>query len=138
MIKLSNTLLCLALVLLAGCASGPSGTIGGKTVDIDGVVTQIFPGDESSLRKGNIGWVTVEGKQGSGNYDKAYITVTTTSQLYSRVGNEESALTFNEIKVNDRVQVNFIGDVQQMQPVKARAAQVVVVRPGTSKSWLPF
>jgi hypothetical protein len=95
-------------------------------VDIRGAITQI--GITDSIDPNIIGVMRVEGSlQTDTRYDSARITIrrdTRISQFQSRVS---APATFNDLKLGQRVEVSFTGDVLQSYPAQATAAKIVIL-----------
>src|SRR5947207_1647393 len=67
--------------------------------DIRGEVTQITPADDAAKQRGVLGTIRVEGaKEDTTNYDKAVISITTTTTITKMVGKKKKECKFKDIK----------------------------------------
>ncbi len=122
----SALILCIAVVLAGGTVAGcgdeqPAAPSGDPS--ITGVATAVSPVDEATP---GVGSFRID--KGSGDYDKASISVTDDTAWYSRDG--DGYLTIDRPGVAEleskTVEVQFTGPVAESYPVQATAGWVIV------------
>ncbi len=121
-------IMALAAALLAGCRSDTQ--TGKEHSDIRGRVTRVLPasGGSDALRRPK-GAILVEGTlQSDTGYDKATITITDSTRLYTGPGTEGETIGFGDIRVGDSVEATFTGLVRESYPVQVTGARVMIVR----------
>lgn len=106
---------------LAACGDAQPATPSGDP-DITGIVTGADPGAGS----GAVAVFLVE--QGTGDYDKASVTVTGDTAWYRRAGGSTLASGVPDASglAGRRVEVRFAGAVAESYPVQGTAAWVIV------------
>ncbi len=138
MIKWYGIFLIITLFLFSGCvAEGPDtgkpypGNSGIQTgeVDIRGDITNIRLADAQSREMGVIGHVLIEGVvEEDTKFDKASVKITDKTYIYEQKGQDRRLVTFNSLKIGQRVQARFIGPVMESYPVQATAIEIVILK----------
>src|SRR5215207_6482255 len=90
--------------------------------DIRGKVSGV-----AALRaRGLVGRMSVDGKKEKDTeYDRASVTLTSTTKFYKWVGGKKKDAKFGDIKKGSVVQCNFVGPVAESYPVQAKAGEVL-------------
>jgi len=125
-IRLSVSLIGL-ISLLLGCA--PSGATPSTGADIRGTITDILQADAQSREEGIIGSVLIEGViEEDTQFDKASVTITDKTRIFEQKGQERLPMTFESLKIGQRVQARFTGGVLESYPVQATASEIVILK----------
>ena len=113
--------------LLLGC--GPSGIIPGAGADIRGSITDIQQADAQSREEGIIGSVLIEGViEEDTEFDKASVTITDKTRVLEQKGEDRLSVTFESLKIGQRVEARFTGPVMESYPVQATASEIVILK----------
>jgi hypothetical protein len=113
--------------LLLGC--GPSGTTPGAGADIRGSITDIQQADAQSREEGIIGSVLIEGViEEDTEFDKASVTITDKTRVLEQKGEDRLSVTFESLKIGQRVEARFTGPVMESYPVQATASEIVILK----------
>lgn len=118
----------LILIVMSGCSTSPQ--IPADNVDdeftsgVNGTITIISFDDNS-----NVTSILVEGEQEITDkgyyYDKAHVSITEVTKIYSGKGDKE--IPTNELKEGMNVEVIFYGPVAESYPVQAKAKTIRVI-----------
>lgn len=126
----SAVLLCITVLLAAGAVAAcgddqPAVPAGDPS--ISGVVTSADGGDGASATD-PVSFFLID--QGSGDYDKASISVTDDTAWYSRDGDDDGFVAIERPQAAElegkTVEVQFTGPVAESYPVQATAGWVIV------------
>jgi hypothetical protein len=121
------------MVLLLACTP-PSGAVRSSGVDIRGEIKRIRRA--SSEDEGRfVGTVLVEGdKKANESFDQANLIVTDETRIFERRGDERRRATFEDLKVGDTVEAQFVeGPTVMMYPLQVGAAEIVILNRGAPK-----
>jgi len=125
-IRLSVSLIGL-ISLLLGC--GPSGATPSTGADIRGTITDILQADAQSREEGIIGSVLIEGViEEDTEFDKASVTITDKTRVLEQKGEDRLSVTFESLKIGQRVEARFTGPVMESYPVQATASEIVILK----------
>lgn len=125
-IRLSVSLIGL-ISLLLGC--GPSGATPSTGADIRGTITDILQADAQSREEGMVGSVFIEGViEEDTQFDKASVTITDKTCIFEQKGQERLPVTFESLKIGQRVEARFTGGVLESYPVQATASEIVILK----------
>lgn len=113
--------------LLLGCA--PSGAAPSAGADIRGTITDIYQADAQSREEGIVGSVLIEGViEEDTEFDRASVTITDKTRIFEQKGQERLPVTFDSLKIGQRVQARFTGGVLESYPVQATASEIVILK----------
>ena len=95
--------------------------------DIRGKITQIHrPTDQE---KSIIGTVMVEADKKDAKVDKANLIVTDETRILKEQGEERVQATFDDLKVDQRVEARFVeGPTIMIYPLRVKASEIVILR----------
>lgn len=115
------------LSLVLGCAR--SGSAGNAEADIRGRITSIHRADVRARERGIIGFVFVDGiKERDTKFGKASVRITNKTGILKQEGQDWRPVTFESLKIGQRVEVRFTGPVMKSYPVQANAIQIVILK----------
>lgn len=102
----------------------------GKAFDISGRIKKINRADASEGRNNISGTLLIDGDDGARpGFDKAVVRVNTGTSIIVMRGDERKPLSFEELRVGDRISVRFTpGPVLMSYPVQATAAEIIIGR----------
>ncbi|HEY0323374.1 MAG TPA: endonuclease/exonuclease/phosphatase family protein [Pyrinomonadaceae bacterium] len=102
----------------------------GKAVDISGRIKKINRADVADGRNTIFGTLLIDGDDGAKpGFDKALVRVNTGTSIAVIRKEVRNPLSFDELRVGDRVQVRFTpGPVLMSYPVQATAAEITVFK----------
>lgn len=93
-------------------------------IDIAGTITQLNPATADSGTQ-TFGVILVEADVASTyHYDKASVTITNKTIL---IGSNGKKIHFSDLATGQKVEVSFIGGVDESYPVQAEAGKIVVL-----------
>ncbi len=127
-----STLLCMvALVLLAGCssgtASGSSATPSdpcGKSSNVKGTITSI----KNVTNRNFVGSFMLNGTgEQQAAFDQVVVSVSSTTQVFEKRGNECHATSFTTLQSGQRLQIQTTGTVAQSYPPQVEATEIVIL-----------
>lgn len=101
------------LAMLGGCSPSPPK----DAPSISGVIATVTPG------YGSLGTILVEG---SGEYDKASVTISASTTMLREVEGGYERATFEDLQAGMAVDVWFTGPVAESYPVQASAKALTV------------
>lgn len=127
-VKLVGLVLLIILALLAlGCRSPKSTKNMG--VDIRGNIVSIHRADAQSRGKGIIGSLLIEGTiEKDTKFDKASVIIKDKTRIFEQKGRSRRSVTFDYLKVGQKVQARFTGPVLESYPVQATATEIVILK----------
>jgi len=122
----------LLFICLAACQAGMGDTptapvdkprLAAGNPDIRGEITNIHQKEGITVS------VLVEGEiEADTGYDKASVTITDTTRIYEKVGEDYLALSREDLYLGLRVEVLFTGVVLESYPVQTEAEEIVILR----------
>lgn len=121
-------LLILLFSMIAACDSG-SNTPGSQTPcdkasSLKGTITQITSGTSAH------GLLIDSTKEQGTQYSKFYAIVKADTQVFEKQGQECRSMSFADLKIGQRVQVQSTGIAAQSFPVQLTATEIVILPPG--------
>lgn len=115
------------LPLVVGCTS--AGTPVETSADIRGTITDLFRPEPSVAAGDMVGSLLIEGTvEEDTGYDRAFVSVTTETQIFEQVGQGRRLVDFEALAVGQRVEARFLGPVMESYPVQATAVEIVILR----------
>jgi len=116
-----------SISLVLGCVS--SHPIDSTGADIRGDITSIHQADAENGEKGIVGSILIEGViEEDTEFDKASVTITDKTRIFEQKGQDRRPVTFESLKMGQRVQARFTGPVMESYPVQATASEVVILK----------
>ena len=121
-------LLILWLSVVTACDTGSnnpsSQTPCDKPCSLKGTITQITSGTSAN------GLVIDSTKEKGVQYSKFYAIMKTDTQVFEKHGQECRSMSFADLKIGQRVQVQSTGIAAQSFPVQLTATEIVILPPG--------
>jgi hypothetical protein len=106
---------------LSGCDE-PAAPVAGP--DIRGVITSLARGG----RGGAVGTLRIEGgKMADTRFDKAVVAVTTATRVFQREPAGPGRVSFEALRLGDKVEARFAGPVAESYPVQATASEILIL-----------
>jgi hypothetical protein len=105
--------------------------------DIRGVVSRVSRKEKETENPDRIliGSLLIEGtKEADTELDKAVVRVSDETAIFEMRGGERRRVTFDALKVGQRVEARFIGPVLRSYPAQARASEIVILEESSSSS----
>ncbi len=112
----------------------PSSGVESSDVDIRGTITRIRRASAEDDGR-FIGTVLIEGdKKANASLDKANLIVTNETRIFARRGEERRQAAFEDFKVGDVVEAQFVeGPTVMMYPLQVGASEIVILNRGRAK-----
>lgn len=112
----------------------PSSGVESSDVDIRGTITRIRRASAEDDGR-FIGTVLIEGdKKANASLDKANLIVTNETRIFARRGEERRQAAFEDFKVGDVVEAQFVeGPTVMMYPLQVGASEIVILKRGRAK-----
>ena len=136
-VRILSTLILCAIFVLTSCAAVansqtvPVLTATSTDPTAAGIrchTTDIQQTDGSNRAHGIIGEILVEGVQEQDTqFDRASVTITDKTRLLEQQGQDRRPVTFESLKMSQRVQARFIGPVAETYPVRATASEILIL-----------
>ncbi len=126
-IKLIPLLILLFAVMVAcdtGSNTPSSQTPCDKQSSLKGTITRIASGSSTN------GLLIDSSKEKGVQYSKFYATVKADTPVFEKQGQECRTMSFADIKIGQRVQLQTTGLVAQSSPVQVTATEIVILPPG--------
>ena len=119
----------LIVVLSLAFTYAPASGMESSDVDIRGTITRIRQASDEDEAK-FIGTVLVEGdKKANASLDKANLIVTNETRIFERRGDERRQASFEDLKVGDVVEAQFVeGPTVMMYPLQVAASEIVILQ----------
>jgi hypothetical protein len=97
--------------------------------DVRGNLTKFVAADATARQNGILGFFIVEGAvEPDTTYAQAAVTVTVKTKLVEQHDRAHKAVTFDSLRVGQKVQVRFAGPAGQSFPVQATASRVTILK----------
>jgi hypothetical protein len=94
--------------------------------DVRGAITHI---SHSEGEKNILGRILIEGaKEKDTKVDRANVTVTTQTKLFTQEDGERKPVTFDDLKEGQQVEARFKGPVMESYPVQATADEITILK----------
>ena len=121
-------LLILLFSVMAACDTGSnnpsSQTPCDKPSSLKGTITQITSGTSAN------GLLIDSTKEQGTQYSKFYATVKADTPVFEKQGQECRSMSFADLKIGQRVQMQSTGIAAQSFPVQLTATEIVILPPG--------
>ncbi|MBE9572285.1 MAG: DUF3221 domain-containing protein [Proteobacteria bacterium] len=125
-IRMAGLLIGLLSVVL-GC--GRFHAIDCSGADIRGTITNIHRVDAQKGEKGFIGSIRIEGvREEDTKFCKASVIITDKTRIFEQKGRDRYRVTFETLKIGQKVEARFTGPVAQSYPVQANALEIVILK----------
>jgi beta-N-acetylhexosaminidase len=99
-----------------------------QAYDIRGSISSLSRADGQSRERGILGTVLVEGVvEKDTKFDRASVTVKDETRIFERKGGSRRSVTFDDLRVGQKVGARFAGPVLESNPVQATAAEIVIL-----------
>lgn len=103
-------------------------TVQADDPDIRGKITQIHRATDQEKNR-IIGTVMVEAEKKDAKVDKANLTVTDETRILKEQGEERVSATFEDLKVDQRVEARFVeGPTIMIYPLQVKASEIVILK----------
>ena len=120
-IILLGAILIITFLFTMGCSLSNIGT----RADIRGNITNISKNTED---KNIIGSILIEGNlERDTKYDKASVTITRQTRIFEYKNKKLIKADFESLKIGQKVQALFAGQVLESYPVQVKAIEVVIL-----------
>lgn len=98
-----------------------------EKISIRGTPASVSPADEEGKKSGVLGTLLMEGRKDKDTeYDKAMVKVTKATKIYMLVGKDLKPASFDDLKPNVRMEIQFAGPAGEGFPVTATAGKIVI------------
>jgi hypothetical protein len=94
-----------------------------KEWDLQGSIAAVTKAEQTTPRNAVLGSLLVMAEKG----DDAAVTVTDSTKIYLAQAKDRRPVSFNALKPGLKVRVRFAGPAAQSYPIRATAAEVVVL-----------
>jgi len=99
-----------------------------EKVSLRGMPASVSPADDEAKKTGVLGTLLMEGRKDKDTeYDKAMVKVTKATKIFKMVGTELKPATFDDLKPNTKMEIQFTGPVAESFPVMATAGKIVIL-----------
>jgi hypothetical protein len=96
-------------------------------VSLRGTPASVSPADEDGKKAGILGTLLMEGRKDKDTeYDKAMVKVTKATKIFIMAGKDLKPATFDDLKPNVKMEIQFSGPVGEGFPVTATAGKIVI------------
>jgi hypothetical protein len=128
---LKTTIIFFAALFISGWPSQVAAQTGGP--DIRGTVSRVSRKEADNPDKVLIGTLLIEGtKEADTQLDKAVVRVSDETAIFEMRGGERRRVSFDALKVGQRVEARFTGPVLRSYPAQARASEIVILEEPSS------
>ena len=98
-----------------------------EKISIRGMPASVSPADDEGKKAGILGTLLMEGRKDKDTeYDKAMVKVTKATKIFMMVGKDLKPATFDDLKPNVKMEIQFSGPVGESFPVQATAGKIVI------------
>ena len=89
--------------------------------------SSVSPADEDGKKAGILGTLLMEGRKDKDTeYDKAMVKVTKATKIFIMAGKDLKPASFDDLKPNVKMEIQFSGPVGEGFPVMATAGKIVI------------
>jgi hypothetical protein len=98
-----------------------------EKISIRGTPASVSPADDDAKKAGVLGTLLMEGRKDKDTeYEKAMVKVTKATKIFKMVGTELKPATFDDLKPNTKMEIQFTGPVAESFPPMATAGKIVI------------
>ncbi len=98
-----------------------------EKISLRGTPASVSPATDDQQKAGVLGTLLMEGqKDKDTEYDKAMVKATKATKIFRRVGRELKPASFNDLKPNVKLEIQFAGPVTSSFPPMATAGKIVI------------